>query len=66
MLKEASLKRYCAGEYGEGRMQDLGGGCILIISSLCYSCSQTSMWKFGVEEWKVAFVDREFSGTGGF
>lgn len=28
--------------------------------------SQTSMWKFGVEEWKVAFVDREFSGTGGF
>lgn len=47
-------------------MQDLGGGCILIMSSPCYSCSQTSMWKFGVEEWKVAFVDREFSGTGGF
>lgn len=66
MLKEASLKRYCAGEYAEGRIQDLGRDCILIMSSLCYSCSQTSMWKFGVEEWKVAFVDREFSGTGGF
>lgn len=64
--KETSLKRYCAGEYAEGGIQDLGGGCILSTSSLCYSYSLKSMWKFGIEEWKVAYVDRKFSGTGGF
>lgn len=62
MLKEVSLKRYCAGGCAEGGTQDLGGVCIATAALK----QESSMWKFVMEEWKVAFVEREFSGTGGF
>lgn len=62
MPKEASLKRCCAGGCAEGGTQDLGGVCVATAALK----QESSMWKFGVEEWKVASVEREFSGTGGF